>query len=104
MQISLTPILVTIELGFVFMLARRCGRLAPGQESMGPVHLYLLWITAYAIITSILGARDVYTSEELLRTLPALWLQLVTVGVAVLPIVVFGGVRTGMRRIVDNTP
>ncbi len=104
MQISLTPILVTIELGFVFLLARRCGRIASAQENMGPVYLYLLWITAYAIITSILGARGVYISDDLLKTLPGFWLQLVTVGVAVLPIVVFSGVRDGMRRIVDGTP
>ncbi len=104
MQISLTPILVTIELGFVFMLARRCGRIAPAQGSMGPVYLYLLWITAYAIITSILGARGVYLSDDLLKTLPGFWLQLVTVGVIVLPIVVLGGLRNGMRRIIDHTP
>ena len=104
MQLSLTPILVTIELGFVFMLARRCGRLAPARGSMGPVYLYLLWITAYAITTSILGARGVYVSDEMLKTLPGFWLQLITVGVAVLPIVVFSGVRNGMRRIVDSTP
>ncbi len=104
MQISLTPILATIELGFVFMLARRCGRLAPTYGSMGPVYLYLLWLAAYAIITSVLGARGVYISDDLLKTLPGLWLQLITVGVAVLPIVVFSGVRNGMRRIVDDTP
>ncbi len=104
MQISLMPILVTIELGFVFMLARRCGRLAPAQGSMGPVYLYLLCVTAYAIITSILGARGVYISDDLLKTLPGFWLLLIPVGVAVLPIVVFSGLRNGMRRIVDNTP
>ncbi len=42
MQVSLTPILLVIELGFVFMLARRCGRLAPPQGNMGQVYVYLL--------------------------------------------------------------
>lgn len=95
MRMSLTPILVAIELGFVFMLARRCGRLAPTPGRMGPVYLYLLWLTAYAIISSVLGARGVYISDDLLETLPGLWLQLITVGAAVLPIAVFSGVRTG---------
>ncbi len=104
MQVSLTPILLVIELGFVFMLARRCGRLAPAQRNMGQVYVYLLWVTAYGFITSILGARGVYVSDDLLRTLPGLWLQLITVGVVVLPIVVFSDVRNGMRRIVDDTP
>ncbi len=70
MQISLTPILLAIELGFVLMLARRSDRIAPAQGSMRPVYVYLLWVTAYAIITSILGARGVYTSDDLLKTLP----------------------------------
>ena len=104
MRISLTPILVAIELGFVFMLARRCGRLTPTQGHMWPVYLYLLWLTAYAIITSVLGARGAYISDDLLETLPGLWLQLITVGAAVLPIAVFSSVRNGMRRIVDHTP
>ena len=103
MQISLTPILLVIELGFVVLLARNCGRLAP-QGNMGPVYVYLLWVAAYGLITSILGARGVYVSDDLLRTLPGLWLQLITVGVVVLPIVVFSDVRNGMRRIVDDTP
>ncbi len=104
MQLSLTPILVTIELGFVLMLAQRCVRLSPTHGSMTPVYLYLLWVTAYAITSSILGARGVYISDDLLKTLPALWLQLVTVGVAVLPVVLFSGVRNGLRRIADSTP
>ena len=104
MQISLTPILVAIELGFVFVLAWRCSRVAPSPGSMRPVYIYLLWVTAYAIVTSILGARGVYISDDLLETLPALWLQLVTVGIAVLPIVAFGSVRNGLRQIVDCTP
>ena len=70
MQISSTPILVAIELSFVLVLARRCGRLVPDQGSMGPVYLYLLWLAAYAIVTSILGARGVYISEDILATLP----------------------------------
>ena len=104
MQISLSPILLAIELGFVFTLAWRCGRAAPTQGSMGPVYVYLLWVTAYAVIASILGARGVYTSDELLKTLPGLWLQLITVAIVVLPVVLFDGVRNGMRRIVDITP
>ncbi len=104
MQLSLTPILVAIELCFLFALAWLCDRVTPAQRSMGPVYVYLLWVTAYAVVTSVLGARGVYVSERLLETLPGLWLQLVAVAVAVLPIVLFGGVRDGMRHIVDSTP
>ncbi len=104
MQISLTPILLALELGFLFMLAWRCGRLAPAQGNIGPVYFYLLWVTVYSIITSILGARGVYISDGLLKTLPGFWLQLITVAVTVLPIVLFSSVRIGMRRIVDTTP
>ncbi len=104
MQLSLTPVLLAVELGFLFMLAWRCGCLAPAPAKMGPVYIYLLWITAYGILTSILGARGVYTSDALLKTLPGFWLQLVTVAAAVVPLVLFRGVRRGMRQIVDSTP
>ena len=103
MLFSLPLILLAIQLGFLFMLAWRSGRLAPAQ-GMGPVYTFLLWITAYGILTTILGARGVYTSDDLLKTLSGFWLPLMTVAVAVLPIVVFSAVRRGMRRIVDTTP
>lgn len=104
MQLSLTPFLLTIQLGFVFILARRCGHLVPSGGKMGPVYVYLLWVTAYGIATSILGVRGVFISEGLLKFLPGFWLQLVTVAVCVLPLVLFDRVRDGMRRIVDTTP
>ena len=104
MQISLTPILLAIELGFVFALAWRTSRLAPAEGTIKPVYVYLLWVTTYGIITSILGARGVYISDDLLKWLPGLWLQLITIGVIVLPVVLFKDLRNGLRRIVDNTP
>ncbi len=104
MQLSLTPILLAVELGFLFMLAWRCGRLAPAPAKMGPVYVYLVWITAYGIFISILGAHGVYTSDALLKTLPGFWLPLVAVAAALVPLVLFRGVRSGMRHIVDSTP
>jgi hypothetical protein len=71
---------------------------------MRPVYVYLLWITVYGIVTSILGAHGLYISQDFLRLLPGLWLQLVTVAVCVLPVVWFPAVQEGMRRIVDITP
>ncbi|MFQ5847307.1 MAG: hypothetical protein ACE5IQ_06470 [Candidatus Methylomirabilales bacterium] len=104
MQLSLTPFLLAVQLGFVFVLARRSAHAAPSERNMGPVYIYVLWVTAYAVVTGILGARGVYVSEELLKFLPGFWLQLITVAVCVLPIVLFAEVRNGMRYIVDTTP
>ncbi|MCG8695613.1 MAG: hypothetical protein MI806_30755 [Minwuiales bacterium] len=103
MQLSLTPMLVAVELGFVAALAWRMGRItAPG--SVTPVYLFIVWVSAYAVFTSVLGARGVYISDALLRWMPALWLQVITVAVCVLPLVLFAGLRDAMRRIVDVTP
>ena len=77
MQISSTPILLSIELGFVLALVWRCNRLAPTESNMRPVYVYLLWVTAYAISASVLGARGVYISEDILKLLPGFWLQLI---------------------------
>ena len=104
MQPSMTALLVAVELGFVFVLARRADQLSRTPGSMRPVHIYLLWLFAYAVVTSILGAKGVYVSEALLRWLPGLWLQLITVAVVVVPVVLFSGIREGLRRIVDDTP
>jgi len=104
MQISLTHILLSIELSFLFVLAWRCNRFSPVEENMGSVYVYLLWVSTYGILTGILGARGVYTSEELLKFLPGLWLQLITVASIVLPVVLFDSVRNGIRRMVDTTP
>ena len=96
MQLSLTPFLIAVELGFLFVIAWRCRRPA--------VYAYLVWLAFYAVITSVLGARGVYVTDELLRTMPGFWLQLVTVAAAVVPVILFVGVRQGLRDIVDATP
>lgn len=104
MQPSLTPVLLAVELGFVFALTWRCGRTAAARGAMGPVYVYLAWITAYAIATSVLGAAGVYVADALLGTFPGLWLQLITVAAFLVPVAVFASVRTGLRQIVDATP
>ena len=104
MQLSLTPFLLAIELGFVFLLAWRCGRRSTVRTPMFPVYAYLSWLAAYGVVTSILGARGVYVADELLRWLPGLWLQLITVAAAVAPVVLIAPVRQGLREIVDATP
>lgn len=104
MQPSLTPFLLAIELGFVFVLARRSGRIASSRATMLPIYAYLSWLAAYAIATSVVGARGLYVSDELLRLLPGLWIQLITVAAFVVPVVLFDRVRHGLRQIVDATP
>ncbi len=104
MQFSLTQPLLVGELGFIFILARRCGRLEPERMETRPLYFYLLWLTAYGVITSVLGYRGVYVADELLKTLPGFWLQLVTIAVMVIPIIMFSKVRNAIRQIVDTTP
>ncbi len=96
MQLSLTPFLVAVELGFLFVIAWRVRRPA--------VYVYLAWLAVYAIVTSVLGARGVYVTDGLMKTLPGLWLQVITVAAAVVPVILFAGVRQGLRDIVDATP
>ena len=104
MQVSLAPVLLAAELGFLFALAWRCARQGPAHVNIGPVYSYFLWLTAYGIFTSVLGARGFYVSDDLLKTLPGFWLQFVTITAAVAPILLFRSVRVGVRRIVDVTP
>lgn len=104
MQLSLTPFLVAVELGFVLWLAVRCRRISPDTFATAPIHAYLLWLAAYAVATSVLGARGAYIDEDLLRWLPGLWIQLITVAVCILPVLLFASLRQALRQIVDATP
>ena len=101
---SLTPVLIMVELGFLLALAVRSARLAGQPGAARPAYLYLAWLTAYAVITSVLGAQGVYLREDLLRLYPGFWLQLITVGVAVGPLLLFGSLRQLARDVVDCTP
>ena len=98
MQISLTPLLLAIELGFVAVLAWRSSR------SAASVWVYLTGLAAYGVLTSVLGARGVYTSEALLPTLPGLWLLGLAMVVIVAPVVAVASLRDALREIVDATP
>lgn len=104
MQLSLTPLLLAIELGFLFALAWRCRQIDGARGPTAPVFLYLAWITAYAIVSGVLGARGAYVDDRLLAWWPGLWLQLVTVAACVGPVVLLARVRQGLRQIVDVTP
>lgn len=104
MQLSMTPILLAIEFGFLFVWALRSARDAHTRGAMLPVYLYLSWLVAYGTATSFLGARGLYVTDALLLWLPGLWLQLITVAAAVAPVLLVETVRQGLRRIVDTTP
>lgn len=104
MHISLAPILLATELSFLFMLAWHSANRAQVQLNMRAVYVFFLWVTVYGIVTSVLGAQGVYISDDLLKTLPGFWLQVVTVGAIMTPILSFKRVRNGLRQIFDSTP
>ncbi|NIA70773.1 hypothetical protein HBA54_19415 [Pelagibius litoralis] len=104
MQLSLTPILLAAELGFLFALAWRCLQAAPQPGSTAAVHAHLIWIAGYAILTSLMGARGMFIADDLMPWLPGLWLQVITVAVCVGPVVLFAPLRYGLRSVFDATP
>ena len=104
MTLSLTPLLVAVELGFLVVLARRAGYRAEPSLSMTPVYFFAAWLALYAVITGVLGARDLYVADAFMPWLPGLWLQLITVAAVVGPVLLFAGLRDRLRWIVDATP
>jgi len=101
---SLTPVLITVELGFLLALAVRSARLSGQLRAAWPAILYIAWLAAYAVATGYLGARGVYLREDVLRLYPGFWLQLITVAVAVVPLLLFVSLRQLAREVVDRTP
>ena len=103
-QLSMTPFLVAIELGFLFFLAWHQARRSGSATAMTPAIAFFGWIAAYAVASSVLGAHGFYLREAVLRLYPGFWLQLVTVAFCVLPVVSLSGLRKALRRIIDATP
>ncbi len=103
MRPSLTPVLLVVELGFLFAVAWRAARLSQGR-GIRAVFVHLLWLTLYAGVTTLLGASGFYTRDAVLATLPALWLQGASFGAAVRPALLSANLRDGLRRVVDVTP
>ena len=101
---SLTPILVMVELGFLLALTIRSARLTGRPAMARPAYIYLTWLAAYAVATGYLGAQGVYLREDVLRLYPGFWLQLITVSVTVGPLLFFGSLRQLAREVVDRTP
>ncbi|TQV83691.1 hypothetical protein [Denitrobaculum tricleocarpae] len=104
MQLSMTPFLLAIELGFCFFLTWHGHRREPGIGSLRPAYVFFVWLSLYAVTTSLLGYHGWYLREEVLRLLPGFWLQLVTVAAAVIPVLVSSALRQDLRQIVDATP
>lgn len=104
MPLSLTPFLLAAEFGFLFFIAWRCGRRGALPGSALPIYTYLLWLIAYGIASSVAGAYGLYVCQDFLSWLPGLWLQLITVGVFVVPVILSTTVRNSLRRVVDTTP
>ncbi|MCG8651193.1 MAG: hypothetical protein MI861_15250 [Pirellulales bacterium] len=108
MQLSLTPILLAVELLFLLMMFRNVAGPNPRpshlRSSNARMFVYWLWLLAYSVLVSYLGYRGVYTSEAILPYLPALWLQSVTVAACVMPVLSSSGLRNDLRTVVDQTP
>lgn len=99
----MTPLLALAELGFVFLLARRCAGREPDMAP-GPVYGLVVFMGLYGVAAIALGARGAYVSDALLRWLPGLWLPAVPLVAVVMAVLLFPGVRAGLRRIADATP
>lgn len=95
---SLTPVLLAVELGFLAAIAWR------GTARAGLVHAYLLWLALYGIVTGVLAARGAFVADALMPWVPGLWLQLVTIAVVVLPVLVFPGLRGAMHEATTAMP
>lgn len=104
MTLSMTPFLVTIELGFLLCLAQWTGSRRGPKSSAAAVLIYLLWLGIYAVSTSILGIQGFYVRSDLGNLYPGPAMQLLTIVIAILPVVLFSGLRNMLRDMVDHTP
>lgn len=104
MRISLTPLLLAAQLGFLLAVTHRIRAPDPDRLAAGRVYGLVAWIGVYASGTAVLGAAGLFVSEALLPFLPALWLQVLTVAACVVPVVASRELRESLRAILDRTP
>ena len=104
MTMSLTPFLLAVEIGFLFLAARRAARTSPNGFTASPAYAHFLWISAYGLGMVALGARGFFVSEAILQSYPGVWVQVVTVIAVAGPALLFPSVREALRVVFDGVP
>lgn len=102
MSLSLTPFLLAAELAFLRWVFKKAH-----EEYLCPTRRlssYWLWIVTYSLAVCVLGYYEVFVSESMLRYMPALWLQVITVAAVVAPVLASVNLRIDLRQAVDRTP
>ena len=105
MKFSLLPVLLFIQVGFLALMGHHAFRrnVISRSELMALYGLMVL-LSGWCVVGGYLAYTGVYTSQNFLNALPGLWLPLVPVALAILPIVSIPMLRTGILKSAQATP
>ena len=105
MTLSLVPVLIIVQLGFLIFLTRRAARQSTlsGAQRNGLYNIVALW-TVWALLSGYFAADGGYVSESILATLPAVWVPLIPIASTLITLALVPDIRSAARALVDTTP
>ena len=105
MKFSLLPVLLFFQVGFLALMGHYAFKknIIKRGELIALYGLMVL-LSGWCVASGYLAYAGVYTSEHFLNALPGLWLPLVPVALAILPLVSIPVLRSGILKSAQATP
>ena len=105
MKFSLLPVLLFFQVGFLALMGHYAFKknIIKRGELIALYGLMVL-LCCWCVASGYLAYTGAYTSERFLNALPGLWLPLVPIALAILPIAFIPLLRTGILKSAQATP
>jgi hypothetical protein len=99
------PLLYLIQIVAIYRVTRNTydsGQISAGQKKQ--IILILAMLTLWGGLSTYLGMSGYYQSEDLLSSLPGLWIPTIPVLIVMIPWMASKDLRQGIDKIIDHTP
>ncbi len=105
MKFSMIPLLFLIQIVAIYRVTRNTyvlGQISASQNKQ--IILILATLTLWGGLSTYLGMSGYYQSEDLLSSLPGLWIPTIPVLIVMIPWMASKDLRQGIDKIIDQTP
>jgi len=105
MKFSMLPLLYLIQIVAIYRVTKNTyglGQISARQNKQ--IILILATLTLWGGLSTYLGMSGYYQSEDLLSSLPGLWIPTIPVLIVMIPWMASKDLRQGIDKIIDQTP
>ena len=105
MKFSMLPLLYLIQIVAIYRVTKNTyglGQISAHQNKQ--IILILATLTLWGGLSTYLGMSGYYQSEDLLSSLPGLWIPTIPVLIVMIPWMASKDLRQGIDKIIDQTP